>query len=829
MTEAEFLEAAKFLPKLPRSNLDDRTFEDLVQECLLRIPRYCPEWTNYNPGDPGVTLVELFSWLVHQMLFRFNQVPRRNYVAFLELLGIRLQPPTPALTELTFYLSKEQFVPVHILPGTEVATVRTENQQAIVFSTQAELVIGQPSIRHVLRSPSVMNLSPEALGYENLFTDTDHERSYQWQRLERDLALFPAAQSGGCLPGSCVYFVLDADMPTPTTRRRSGETVGELIRGDLEEITAEEIMPEETGFSGIEGNVLALKFRGPAAVTTGINPLHPPLRWEVWNGEAWVAGILRKPTDDHTKGFSFDQLSQEAGPNPEREGADVLLHLPQSWPKVAHESGYSGHWIRCVYVEPQVEQQQFPYQRSPMISGLEVRSLGGTITASECIQIKEEFLGVSNGKPGQSFELEGRPVLTRTPAECIEIVMPSGAREIWHEAADFGDARQSDRCYTLNSLDGTVQFGPLIKEPYQVRQQTHERGQIQSWGRARPREIETSLPTLPAVLDDEDRRNERQYGAVPPLGAEIYMRCYRTGGGSRGNVQARSLTVLKTAIPYVKQVINYVPAMGGTDAESLDQAVLRAPAILRSRQVAITPEDFESTARRFRGTRFMHRAHCVSDPALTVPGQVRLLVVPSLGEAELNFTQGIAPEQLQLSGPLHQDLQSYLDQHKALGIQVKLETPKYVGVQVQAQVFLQTQYAQAADHSRVEQQLQAVLYTFLNPLTGSFEKQGWPLGRSVRTSDVIALLQDQPEVRFVGSVTLFSLRQYEQEQEQIWLKSTAPAEEITLSSLETVCSWADLPEGSRSASPRSASPRSDSTPTRASSMPLASHHISFMN
>jgi hypothetical protein len=82
-----------FLPNLPKSDLDDRKFEDLVEECLPRIPRYCPEWTNHNPSDPGITLVELFSWLTDQMLARFNQVPRRQYIAFLELLGIRLQPP----------------------------------------------------------------------------------------------------------------------------------------------------------------------------------------------------------------------------------------------------------------------------------------------------------------------------------------------------------------------------------------------------------------------------------------------------------------------------------------------------------------------------------------------------------------------------------------------------------------------------------------------------------------------------------------------------------------------------------------------------------------
>ncbi|MFN6068134.1 MAG: putative baseplate assembly protein, partial [Pseudanabaena sp.] len=133
-----------FLPNLPKSDLDDRTFAELVNECLLRIPRYCPEWTNYNPSDPGVTLIELFAWLTDQMLMRFNQVPRRNYVAFLELLGIRLQPPAPAQTEVTFYLSASLPETYTIPAGSEVATVRTEEEEAIIFSTDQPLVIAKP-------------------------------------------------------------------------------------------------------------------------------------------------------------------------------------------------------------------------------------------------------------------------------------------------------------------------------------------------------------------------------------------------------------------------------------------------------------------------------------------------------------------------------------------------------------------------------------------------------------------------------------------------------------------------------------------------------------
>ncbi|RAQ44643.1 putative baseplate assembly protein, partial [Arthrospira sp. O9.13F] len=141
-----------FLPNLPKASLDDRTYEDLLQECLLRIPRYCPEWSNYNPSDPVITLLELFAWLMDQMLSRFNQLPRRNYVLFLELLGIRLQPPNPAQTEITFYLVSDLPEAYTIPEGIEIATTRLPDAESIVFSTARPLVIGRPLIGHILHA-----------------------------------------------------------------------------------------------------------------------------------------------------------------------------------------------------------------------------------------------------------------------------------------------------------------------------------------------------------------------------------------------------------------------------------------------------------------------------------------------------------------------------------------------------------------------------------------------------------------------------------------------------------------------------------------------------
>ena len=74
--------------------LDARTYQDLVDEALARIPIHNPEWTNFNESDPGVTLLELFAFLTDSLLYRANQIPERNRLAFLSLLGIPLKAAT---------------------------------------------------------------------------------------------------------------------------------------------------------------------------------------------------------------------------------------------------------------------------------------------------------------------------------------------------------------------------------------------------------------------------------------------------------------------------------------------------------------------------------------------------------------------------------------------------------------------------------------------------------------------------------------------------------------------------------------------------------------
>ena len=63
--------------------LDDRTYEQLRDELVRRIPVYAPEWTDHNASDPGIALLELFAYLGESLLYRFNQIPDATKVAFL--------------------------------------------------------------------------------------------------------------------------------------------------------------------------------------------------------------------------------------------------------------------------------------------------------------------------------------------------------------------------------------------------------------------------------------------------------------------------------------------------------------------------------------------------------------------------------------------------------------------------------------------------------------------------------------------------------------------------------------------------------------------------
>jgi predicted phage baseplate assembly protein len=211
---------------LPSPNLDDRRFQDIVDEAKRRIPRHCPEWTDHNVSDPGVALIELFAWMTEMTLYRLNQVPDRMYVKFLELVGVELFSAVPARVDLVFNLTAPRAEPVRIPAGTQVSTERSADGEAVVFLTDEELQIVPPQLVACL-------------------THTNDRFSDHWDDLRREASsvrLFPTLR-----PDEAVYFGF-AD---------SG--AGNLLRLDVK--------------TGPEG--------------AGVDPRRPPRRWEAWDGREW--------------------------------------------------------------------------------------------------------------------------------------------------------------------------------------------------------------------------------------------------------------------------------------------------------------------------------------------------------------------------------------------------------------------------------------------------------------------------------------------------------------------------------------------------------------
>src|SRR3954454_16177072 len=92
--------------RLPQIELDDRSFQDLVNEARMRITRNCPEWTEHNVSDPGITLIELFAWMTEMTIYRLNRVPEKLHLKLLELLDIRLDGPSAAVTDVRMRLAR---------------------------------------------------------------------------------------------------------------------------------------------------------------------------------------------------------------------------------------------------------------------------------------------------------------------------------------------------------------------------------------------------------------------------------------------------------------------------------------------------------------------------------------------------------------------------------------------------------------------------------------------------------------------------------------------------------------------------------------------------
>lgn len=631
---------------LPAPNLDDRRFQDLVDDAKRLVQQRCPEWTDHNVSDPGVTLIETFASMMDQLGYRLNRVPERNYLRFLDLIGVQLYPPTAARGEVTFWLSAPQPDPVVVSASTPVCTPRTETEDPVVFSTTRDLAIVPCAL------DKLATAGPDG-------NPVDRTELLALGGL--DEAVEGAEQGFACFgsppqAGDTMLIGLSAPVPSCAV----------LLRLDCE----------------VQG--------------VGVDPQDPPLLWEAWDGTGWAVCEVEQ---DETGGLN-------------RPG-DIVAHVPASHVASVINQQRAG-WLRCRAVPP-AEGQPF-YSASPMVRAASASTMGGTVPAVHAETIRGEIIGLSEGVPGQRFPVQHHPIVPGDQPLTLESAGGEGWEQ-WQAVEHFAVSGPADRHFMVDHVAGEVVLGPAVREP------------------------DGSL---------------RQYGAVPPKGVPLRLPAYRTGGGRRGNVARGKLAVQREPVPFVTRVENRRPATGGVEGETVANATLRGPLQLRTRDRAVTAEDYELLARQAAPD--VARVRCVpagadvaganATGADAAGGGARVLIVPAVGDdgtGRLRF-EDLVPSETTLA-----EISRYLDERRCLGARLIIEPPYYQAVTVVARLLAKPR----ASVDKLRSRATEALYRYFNPITGGPDGTGWPFGRPVQSGEVFAVLQRLAGVEMVEDVRLF--------------------------------------------------------------------------
>jgi hypothetical protein len=395
-------------------NLDDRTWREIVEQARALIPRYAPEWTDHNPSDLGMTLIELFAWLTEGMIYRLNHVPEKNYIAFLNLLGITRDPPAPATTLLTYRLAGDT-APVLVPQRTQAATAQTEQTEAILFETDADLRVLPTNLEAVLL------LEPDGHTSNDLMTTLAKTA--------------PAGTSLELPPGATRVLGLGFDQPIAELLQIHVRLTqpAPIVEDGLPTLTLQAHYSQGTQSFADWPAVASFEDGTGVPRRAGIATWHTdPLRRN---------GVLRI---EPGSGWATQSAKDLSAREPSVDAA--LLKRPLAW-----------IGLHITNTSPE-----------PIVIGL-AYLLFNSVEATSALTIREpELLGISDGQPFQSFELKQRPLYRRSgtihPYDhlAVQVRRPSpgggfGAWEDWTLVDDvpFGPGT----FFRADPVAGTVLLG----------------------------------------------------------------------------------------------------------------------------------------------------------------------------------------------------------------------------------------------------------------------------------------------------------------------------------------------------------------------------------
>ena len=690
--------------------LDSRDYQQLLEEALARVPVHNPEWTNFNHADPGVTILELFAFLGESLLYRANQIPERNRLKFLSLLGVGLQPATPAQGLVTFsnergparvltldagLVVRAGPVPfrtgaaLDLLPVEAVALFKqpvSPDPKVIAYYGQlyASFTGGQPPAQLQLYQPTIF--SPRATEPVDLATDT----------LDRSLWI--------------ALLVRTVDQPYEDTKMAArealaGKTVSVGIvpapTGGGADVPPGDAAPPEA--------LAELRFQLPSLPPDGMLPDDPAQR----NAQYRTLTAIPVPT---RPGVTDVQLPPTAAELELWSNLDPLETGTLDFPPALDDPDQAQRvitWLRLV-------------APGPADAGL----LWVGINAAPVTQrehIAAELLPAGTGEPDQSATLSQRPVL----AGSVSLdVTAGGATERWTEVDDLAAA------------------GPEVPVP----------DPRLPPGAPKP----APAPASVYAVDEEAgafRFGDGYHGRRPPLGA-VLRASYDVGQGTAGNVGPGAIDT-GPALPAGVKVTNSVATWGGADAEDAAQGEKQVARTLQHRDRLVNATDFQTIALRTPGVA-VGRAEVVPafNPALSpnepgdTPGAVTVLVIPA-GDP--------APPPDGAPDPFLDAVACWLAPRRLVTTELFVRRPVLKPIWVSVGIDLVAGASSVAVREAVRQAVEQ----FLSPLPPdgadaldeqvslfgapqySAERRGWPLRKAVSALEVLAAVARVPGVALV--------------------------------------------------------------------------------
>lgn len=416
---------------LPSPILDDRSYQQLRDELVRRIPVYTPEWTDHNASDPGITLLELFAFLGENLLYRFNQIPEATKLEFLRRLDVPLRPALPAQGLLR--LSTER-------PAGVLAPIGTEARAGdLAFETLTETLVWPLS---AIGAGRVRTAAPDQASEPEVY----------------DLAV-RAAQALDDLPaGARLDYYRTELIPT------AADGVPADLPGTVDS-TLWIALVREKGFDAarLGGAVLNLAFvpatdypsaqSVPACPGEGPVPRGPAIEWQI--SQTALLGGEPDYRPVQVVGDSSSGLS--------REGV-VRLRLPKDLapvgPPQLPDPDRAGTGSRPPALDDETQARVFCWLRAFRVDQGDLPRcallVANAAQARQCVRARPEYLGTGTGQAGQRYALVKRPVLAGSAR--IEVEEPAGWTA-WTEIDGFHLSGPDDRHFRCDPETGEVRFG----------------------------------------------------------------------------------------------------------------------------------------------------------------------------------------------------------------------------------------------------------------------------------------------------------------------------------------------------------------------------------